>query len=140
MSGTTIDALRQVAFGQYQRDGVLTVFPCDDPEGIPFPIARVFTISGVPEGGTRGNHAHRACTQLVVCLTGQAAVQVDDGHDARTVLLDTAAVGLLIPPALWNVVTFRNAATVVAVFCDQPYDEADYIRDRAQYLLAKSTV
>ena len=137
MSGTTVSAVRQVAFSQYQRDGVLTVFPGDNPAGVPFPIARVFTISGVPAGGARGDHAHRACSQLVVCLTGQADVRVDDGDAVRTVVLDTAAVGLLIPPGLWNVITFARAATVVAVFCDQPYDEADYIRDRAQFLLAK---
>ena len=137
MSPVTVDAVRQVRFAQHRRDGVLTVFPGDEPQGVPFSIARVFSLSGVAAGATRGNHAHRACMQLVVCLAGRAEVRVDDGHDSRTVTLDSAATGVLIPPGLWNAISFATAGTVVAVFCDQPYDEADYIRDRAEYLRAQ---
>lgn len=137
MSRITVAAMRPVSFVQHHRDGVLTVFPGDEPQGVPFSIARVFTLSGVVAGGTRGHHAHRACTQLVVCLAGRAEVRVDDGHDARTVTLDSAATGVLIPPGLWNVISFATAATVVAVFCDRPYDEADYLRDRAEFLRAQ---
>ena len=137
MSRVTVDAIREVSFAQHRRDGVLTVFPGGEPQGVPFAIAWVFTLSGIAAGATRGNHAHRACSQLVVCLAGRAEVRVDDGHDARVVTLDSAATGVLIPPGLWNVISFATAATVVAVFCDQPYDETDYIRDRAEFLRAQ---
>lgn len=30
---------------------------------------------------------------------------------------------------LWNGVTFEGPATVLAVFCDELYEEDDYIRD-----------
>lgn len=136
MSAVTIDAIRQVSFARHAGDGVLTVFPGNDSQGVPFPIARVFTIGGVAPGGTRGYHAHRACTQLVVCLAGRAELRVDDGRDARTVTLDSAATGVLVPPGLWNVITFADAATVIAVFCDRPFEESDYIRDRALFLRA----
>jgi dTDP-4-dehydrorhamnose 3,5-epimerase-like enzyme len=139
MKATTIDALQNVTFSQYRRDqGVLTVFPCDDPTGVPFPVARMFTIAAVPVGETRGHHAHRACTQLLVCVSGRADVRIEDGGQARTVILDSAGVGLLVPPGLWNVVTFTAPTTVLAVFCDQPFDEADYIRDRAEFLREKT--
>jgi oxalate decarboxylase/phosphoglucose isomerase-like protein (cupin superfamily) len=139
MSTVTVDAVREVRFAQHlghESDGILTVFPGNDARGVPFPIARVFTLSRVAPGGTRGHHAHRACAQLVVCLTGRAEVRVEDGLAARTVQLDSAATGVLIPPGLWNVVTFASAATVIAVFCDRAYDEGDYIRDRAEFLRA----
>jgi hypothetical protein len=136
MSNMTIDAVHEVGFAQHHGNGVLTVFPGGQPQGVPFPIARVFTISGVAPGGTRGHHAHRACAQLVVCLAGRAEVRVDDGREARTVKLDSAATGVLIPPGLWSVITFATAASVVAVFCDRVYEEGDYIRDRAEFLRA----
>lgn len=136
---SSVDAVREARFAQHQGHdghGVLTVFPGDEPQGVPFPIARVFTLSGVAPGGTRGNHAHRACAQLVVCLAGRAEVSVEDGRAARTMALDSPATGVLIPPGLWSVITFATAATVIAVFCDRPYDERDYIRDRAEFLRA----
>jgi hypothetical protein len=119
-----------------QPGGVLTVFPGDDPAGVPFPIARVFTITGVARGGSRGNHAHRVCTQLVTCLAGEVEVAVDDGRQTRNVVLSDAGTGLLIPPGLWNSITFAGPETLLAVFCDRPYEESDYIRDRGEFLRA----
>lgn len=136
MSGARIASVREVRFARHGGGpaGVLTVFPGDEPGGVPFPIARVFAITGVAAGETRGHHAHRACAQLVVCLAGAVEVRVDDGRDARAVTLDSSASGLLIPPGLWNVLRFATPETVVAVFCDRPYEEHDYVRDRAAYL------
>ena len=139
MKRTTIQALRRVDFPRHHRGtGVLTVLPCDDPAGVPFPVARVFTIGEVPVGDTRGHHAHRACTQLMVCFTGRAEVRIEDGHDGCTVILDSPATGLLVPPGLWNVVTFSAPMTLLAVFCDLPYDEGDYIRNREEFLREKA--
>jgi hypothetical protein len=71
MSRTSVALARTVRFAQHgAAGGVLTVFPGGEPAGVPFAIARVFTITGVARGGSRGNHAHRACTQLVICLAG----------------------------------------------------------------------
>ena len=134
MKDTTVDALREVAFRRHAADGVLTVFAGDDPAGVPFTIRRVFTISGVSPGGRRGRHAHRACSQLCVCLTGRVDIRIDDGRNARAITLDSSGLGLLIPPGLWNEVTFAGTDTVLAVFCDEPYSEADYMRDRAEFL------
>jgi hypothetical protein len=129
--------LREVAFLRIAGEGALTVYPGADPRGVPFPIARVFTLGGVPAGGTRGNHAHRACAQLLVGLAGRAEARVDDGRDARVVALDAPERGLLVPPGLWLELRFDDPATLVAVFCDRPFEESDYVRDRAAYLRAR---
>ena len=134
MSGASIADARELRFAEHKGNGVLTVFPGGDPDGVPFTIARVFTITGVTMGGSRGHHAHRSCTQLVACLAGGATVSVDDGCAERTFALSSGGTGVLIPPGLWNVITFGSPGTVVAVFCDRPYDESDYVRDRAEYL------
>ncbi len=134
MNTTTIAALTILQLGQHKRpDGVLTVIPDDGPAGLGITVRRVFTVTDVPAGGVRGDHAHRDCTQVVVCLRGRVSVRVDDGRNAVTVELTGSDQGLSIPPGLWNHLTFDGPGTVIAVFCDQPYTETDYLRDRAEY-------
>jgi len=125
----TLASLRRVTFAQHRGNGTLTVYPANMPGGVPFPIARVFTLSGVAAGGVRGNHAHRRCSQLVACLAGRTVVAVTDGKESQEIVLASATDGLLVPPGLWLAMTMDGPATVVAVFCDQPYDDADYLRD-----------
>ena len=134
---TTVDSVKWISFSQYFANGTLSVFQWD-ADGVPFPIARVFTISGVPAGDQRANHAHRACAQLLVCLSGSVEITVNDGSAAKHERISADGKGLLIPPLLWNSVTFENPETVLAVFCDEVYDERDYIRDWNEYLALKS--
>ena len=69
----------------------------------------------------------------MVCLKGRVSVEVDDARDTITILMENAGEGLSIPPGLWNRLTFDGPDTVLAVFCDQPYMESDYVRDRQAY-------
>jgi len=134
MNSTTIASLTTVRLQQHEgRDGVLTVIPDDGPFGLGIAIRRVFTITSVPAGGMRGDHAHRDCTQVVICLKGRVSIEVDDARDTITILLESAGEGLSIPPGLWNKLIFEGPDTVLAVFCDQPYAESDYVRDRFAY-------
>lgn len=134
MNRTTVASLSLIRLQQHKRDdGALTVIPDDGPSGLGIPIRRVFTVTDVPSGGVRGDHAHRDCTQVVVCLRGRVSVRVDDGRDAVTVELTGSDQGLSIPPGLWNHLTFEGPETVIAVFCDQPYAESDYLRDRSEF-------
>ncbi len=130
----TLAGLQRVTFAQHAGNGTLTVYPASTPAGVPFPIARVFTLSGVAPGGVRGNHAHRRCSQLVVCLSGRTMVAVTNGRNSEEIVLASASDGLLVPPGLWLTMTMDGPATLVAVFCDQPYDEADYLRDWNEFL------
>ena len=101
---------------------------------VPFPIARVFAISGVEDGGRRGGHDHQALNQLMVCLAGAVDVSIDDGEDSRVFKLDTPAQGLHVPPSLWAEQTYRGTGAVLMVLCDAAYDENDYLRSRAEFL------
>lgn len=136
MSGTTIRSLRRITFEQHPDDGMLTAFEVDEG-GVPFGLERVFTITGVSAGGRRGNHAHRACTQLLACLSGETSVGVHDGSAEANETLVPDGSALLIPPLLWNSVWFRDPGTVLAVFCDELYDPDDYLVDWDEYLELK---
>jgi dTDP-4-dehydrorhamnose 3,5-epimerase-like enzyme len=136
MSQTTIHSVRRIAFPHHEADGMLTEFSVM-ADAVSFPILRVFTITGVSAGGVRGDHAHRGCTQLLACLSGRVTVDVDDGAQTSTEVLEPGGTGLLIPPMLWNSETFEGPTTVLAVFCDELYDPADYVRDREEYTRLK---
>lgn len=138
MTLATIGSVRRIQFWQQHANGVLTVFPGDDAEGVPFPIARIFTIAQVTEGGARADHAHRNCAQLLVCLTGRIDVTITDGKDTTTLEVRADGSGLLIPPMLWNTVRFEGPATALMVICDRPYEASDYIRGWQEFLELRS--
>ena len=138
MKHTTVAALYRIRLQQDARkEGLLTVIPDDGPLGLGITVRRVFTVTDVPAGGVRGDHAHRDCTQVVVCLRGAVQIVIDDGNNAVDIRLSGSEEALFIPPGLWNHLTFDGPDTVVAVFCDQPYKESDYLRDRAEYKVYK---
>ena len=106
---------------------------------VPFAIARMFTVRA-PSGAKRGEHAHRLCSQLMLCVHGAIEVVCDDGRDRRSFALDRANLALLVPPTIWNTVNFRQADSILAVLCDRIYEEHDYIRDYGQFLSFREAV
>jgi UDP-2-acetamido-3-amino-2,3-dideoxy-glucuronate N-acetyltransferase len=137
MAPITTRSVREIRFEQRTDDGTLTIFQTEQAE-VPFPIRRVFMITGVSGGGVRGDHAHRGCTQLLACLAGRVTVEIRDGRATGTHVLTPDGQGLQIPPMLWNAETFEDPSTVLAVFCDELYDPGDYIRDWDEYVRLKA--
>jgi dTDP-4-dehydrorhamnose 3,5-epimerase-like enzyme len=100
---------------------------------VPFVIARMFTLQ-VPLGVVRGEHAHRRCSQFMLCVSGAVDITCADGREQRVFSLDRGDLALLVPPTIWNTVTVRKDNSVLAVLCDRPYEEHDYIRDFGQFV------
>lgn len=103
---------------------------------IPFPIARTFHVYGVPGDAVRGGHAHLALEEVIFCLNGRFEAVVDDGTEQRTFALEDPRVGLYLPPMLWYDLVGFAPETAYVVLTSARFDEADYIRDRDQYLQA----
>ena len=104
------------------------------PREIGFKVCRAFLVYDVPPQGVRGGHAHRSCSQLLICASGQIEVFVEDGENSATYLLDTLREGLLISPLVWSQQVYRQAGSVLLVLADEPYDEREYIRSRTEFL------
>lgn len=136
LSTATVQSVRLVRFAQDDNGGILTVYPTGR-DAVPFVIKRVFSIAGVPAGGTRADHAHRRCTQLHVCVTGQVTMRLTDGTGRRQVTLRPDGVGALVPPFVWSSLVFDHADTALIVICDELYDESDYIRNWREFLRLK---
>lgn len=99
---------------------------------VPFAIARLFVLRA-PESAARGDHAHRLCSQFMICSNGAIDIVLDDGSAKQTFTLDRSNRALLVPPMIWNTIIFRAPQTVVSVLCDRPYEADDYVRDYAEF-------
>lgn len=107
-------------------NGMLCVY--EGGQQVPFEIRRVFTVSA-GAGDTRGDHAHKQCTQLLVCVSGKIRVSCDDGAVATQHLLDSMSTGLLVPPGIWARQEYLTDGAVLMVLCDRGYEAEDYLRD-----------
>ena len=106
---------------------------------VPFEIQRMFTLTASP-GAKRGHHAHRLCSQFMICVSGAVDVVCDDGRKEKCFELDQRDVALVVPPGVWNTVAFRQNDSVVVVLCDRVYEAQDYIRDYAEFLSFRGAV
>jgi dTDP-4-dehydrorhamnose 3,5-epimerase-like enzyme len=101
-----------------------------------FPIARVYYIFGTEAGVARGFHAHRTLRQVAVCVRGSCTMMLDDGHAKQTIALDRPELTVEIGAMIWHEMSDFSEDAVLMVLADQPYEEADYIRDYTQFLKA----
>ena len=114
--------------------GTLTVG--EAPAQIPFTPRRYFMVFDVPGKEVRGEHAHRACHQFLVCARGSLSVVVDNGETSEEIVLDAPNLGLYVPPLIWTAQYQYSSDALLLVVASHPYDPADYIRDYGEFLAA----
>lgn len=100
---------------------------------IPFVPQRVFTVSGVSSEEVRGEHAHRECSQFLICVNGSVNAIVDDGSRREEFVLDKPNLGLYMPPMTWGTQYKYSPDAVLLVLASHRYDNADYIRDYSEF-------
>jgi dTDP-4-dehydrorhamnose 3,5-epimerase-like enzyme len=106
---------------------------------VPFRIERMFALAA-PAGAKRARHAHRLCSQFMICVSGAVDVVCEDGRRKNTFALERRNQALLVPPGLWNTVEFRQNESVLIVLCDRVFEADDYIRDYAEFLSFRESV
>lgn len=100
---------------------------------LPFVPRRYFLVYGVPSKETRGEHAHRECHQMLICVHGSLAVVVDDGRTREELVLDAPGVGLYLPPMVWGIQYKYSSDAVLLVLASHEYAADDYIRDYGEF-------
>jgi hypothetical protein len=103
---------------------------------IPFDFKRVYYLYGLAEGATRAGHGHRNLKQFMIALAGSFTVEIDDGEKVKVFKLDRPDVGLFIPQMMWRDLNSFSEGAVCLVLASELYDEADYFRERAQFINA----
>jgi len=109
-----------------------SLFVIEPPDKIPFKIRRIFFVTA-KKNDIRGKHAHKKCSQFLICLNGEVQIDCTDGNKTKSFFLKQKNVGLLIPPGIWASQKYLFNNSVLAVICDQAYDSKDYIRNYDDY-------
>lgn len=107
------------------RGGNIT--PVQGSENIPFDIERIFYIYDIPSGKKRGKHARKTCHEVLVATSGSFEVELDDGTNKKTVLLNNPMRGLHIPPGVWATEKGYSSGAVCLALASDIYDADDYI-------------
>jgi uncharacterized RmlC-like cupin family protein len=94
---------------------------------------RVCFIAGVPEGASRGGHAHKDQAEYIVCVQGSVEVRLEARGDVALVALTRPGRTLYVPPGYWRDLFNFSSDAVLAVLAAHPFDENDYIRDRRAF-------
>ena len=105
---------------------------------IPFIPKRYFLVFDVPSRRVRGEHAHLACEQFLVCVNGSVTVVADDGTTREEFVLDSRNLGLYLPPMTWGVQYRFSPDAILLVFASDYYDPQDYIRDYREFKARKA--
>jgi hypothetical protein len=111
----------------HNRAGSITAL--ENLINVPFEVKRVFYIYDIPGGEDRGAHAHKQCHQFLVAACGSFEVELDDGKNKRTVILNRPYYGLHIPPGIWAAEKAFSSGAVCLVLASEKYFENDYIRE-----------
>ena len=117
------------------NDSILRVFDIDN---IPFKVRRVFSVVS-DKGKTRGKHAHKHCIQLLNCISGLIELKCFDGKGSKSFLLNDNN-SVLIPSGIWAEQTYLEDKSALIVFCDQIYEEKDYIRNYDEFIAWKKSL
>jgi UDP-2-acetamido-3-amino-2,3-dideoxy-glucuronate N-acetyltransferase len=115
------DLRGELSVGEFEKD-------------VPFAPRRYFLVFGVANAKVRGEHAHRACHQFLICVRGECSVLADDGSHRQEFRLDHPRLGLHLPPLVWGVQYKFSPGAILLVFASHLYDPADYIRDYDEFL------
>lgn len=109
------------------RKGNITVV--ENQKTIPFDVKRIYYLYDVPGGESRGGHAHKELSQLIIAASGSFTVTLDDGNVKRTFVLNRPYQGLYVVPGIWRTLDDFSSGAVCLVLASHGYDEEDYIRD-----------
>jgi hypothetical protein len=122
--------------GYQNRAGNISII--ENNINLPFEVKRVFYIYDIPGGEDRGAHAHRKCHQFLVAVSGSFEIEMDDGTNTRTVVLNRPYYGLHVPPGIWAAEKGFSSGAVCLVLVSHLYDADDYIRNYNEFIKFKS--
>lgn len=128
----------QVKMVQLQRHGDDrgSLIALEDQKNVPFTIRRVYYLFDTKEDVSRGFHAHKNLTQLVIAVRGSCRFVLDNGSERIEVVLDNPAQGLIVESMIWREMYSFSEDCVLMVLADKHYDESDYIRNYPEFLEA----
>lgn len=114
------------------RKGNLTVV--ENGQTLPFDVKRVYYLYDIPGGESRGAHAHRNLSQLIIAASGSFRVTLDDGNIKRSFFLNRPYQGLYVKPGIWRDLDDFSSGAVCMVLASDVYMKEDYIREYNEFV------
>lgn len=109
----------------------------ENGNSISFEIKRVYFLYNIPEGASRGGHAHYNLHQYLIASHGSFDVILKDGINIRKITLNNHKKALHIVPGLWRELNNFSLSSISLVLASEYYDEKDYIRNFEDFLKFK---
>lgn len=113
------------------RRGNLSVV--ENGKTLPFDVKRVYYLYDVPGGESRGAHAHKELSQLIIAASGSFTVTLDDGKCKRSFFLNRPYQGLYVKPGMWRTLEDFSSGAVCMVLASDVYKASDYIRTYQEF-------
>lgn len=107
---------------------------------LPFEVKRIYYLYDVPGGESRGSHAHKELSQLVVAASGSFRITLDDGINKKSFMLNRPYQGLLIKPGIWRDLDDFSSGAVCMVLASEEYDKEDYISEYSEFIVYRTTI
>lgn len=137
MKNNTVFDCTVIEMDKHHSDNKGNITVVENSKTIPFDVKRVYYLYDIPGGESRGAHAHRKLSQLIIAASGSFDVILDDGNVKRTFTLNRPCHGLLVVPGIWRVLNNFSSGSVCLVMASLIYDEIDYIRDYKEFKMLK---
>lgn len=100
-----------------------------NPDQIPFKIARIYFICEPKKGLLRGKHAHYKNQQILFCIRGKVRILLDDGKRREEYLMTKPEEGIFLDKLIWHEMLDMDENTVLLVLASRKFEAGDYIRN-----------
>lgn len=134
MNKSTVYDCTMIELDKHHSDRKGNITVVENNKDIPFEVRRTYYLYDVPGGESRGAHAHKELSQLIIAASGSFTVTINDGRVKRTFLLNRPNQGLYIVPGIWRDLDDFSSGSVCLVLASHEYDETDYIRSYEEFL------
>lgn len=138
MNKSTVYDCTIIEIDRHHSDRKGNISVVENGKDIPFDVKRTYYLYDVPGGESRGGHAHKELSQLIIAASGSFTVTLDDGRVKRTFTLNRPYQGLYVVPGIWRTLDDFSSGAVCLVLASERYDEADYIRDYDKFIEYKN--
>ena len=101
---------------------------------LPFEVKRVFWLHHIHEGKDRGAHALLEGMEIIIAVHGLFMVDLDDGTEKTSILLNEPTIGLIIRPGIWFRTHSYKEDGVSLILADEEYSRDGYTYAYDEYL------
>ena len=104
---------------------------------LPFKIKRTYILNKMPKNISRGGHAHKKLSQIILCLSGKVRIFFSNGHGVKNrkhLTMSPKTNAIYLKPGIWRELKNLSKQSVIMVLASDNYKENDYIRDYKEFL------